>query len=201
MSTRTDTYSTAVSLLKIALPLVALLILSTVFLLARKPDATGVLPLADDKRLFAEQAGLSRPSFAGVTTSGSAITVVARTVRPDPQDPKSISADGLQAILEKTDEGRISIAAQIGVLHLGDRTAELLGGVALESSNGYLVQTTSLGISLDTGRIETYGSVGAETPAGTLTAGSMVYEAGPDQRHLLVFKDGVRLVYEPEPPR
>jgi len=79
------TYTRLVRGLKVALPLIALVLLSTMFMLSRKIDPTAAAALSD--RAFRERIDnqqLSNPRYAGNTNSGKAMTVTAQSARPDP---------------------------------------------------------------------------------------------------------------------
>jgi lipopolysaccharide export system protein LptC len=190
-----------VAWLKIALPLTALGILSTVFLLARQPDNTGqILPGILDTSL-AERTGVTRPSFASVAPNGAAVTLTARRVEQSDASPRAVAATGISAVIERSEMERLTIAAIEAQLDLSDRTAGLSGGVSLETANGYLAQTSTIDLDLENARVVAPGQVGAETPIGSLTAGSLIYEPATDGAHVLVFKDGVKLIYDPDPER
>lgn len=201
MALSSDFYSQMVSWLKVVLPLTALGILSTVFFLARQPETAGqVFPGVLDTST-AERTGVTRPSFAGVATNGAAVTLTARRIEQDPDTPRAVNATGISAVIERSPAERMSIAAIEAFVDLASRSAGLSGGVSLETANGYLVQTSSIDIDLAEARVTAPGQIGAETPIGELTAGSMVYAPQSDGSHVLVFKGGVKLIYDPEPER
>lgn len=193
-------YSRLVTTLKIALPLIALTILSTLFYLARPPDLERTIPFADiDLETLAREPRISEPDFSGVTPNGIAVTLRARSARPDPDDPGRFLADGMMGEF-RTDTGeRISITSEGGVVDTGTGLATLAGDVLLQTSLGYAIRTDELSTRLDSTRTESTGPVDIAAPFGHLTAGRLVVTQVTDQgsSYQLVFTDGVDLIYQP----
>ena len=75
------------------------------------------------------------------------------------------------------------------------------GGAVLQSSNGYRVETEELAASFAEAAAWSDVEVRATGPVGNLTAGSMEFrmQQGASAGYLLVFNDGVHLIYEPQP--
>ena len=83
MATFDNIHSRLVYWLKILLPLAALAILSTLFLVSRRIDTDGALPYAkvDVKELASDQR-LTQPQYTGVTSDGAAFSLRAGIARP-----------------------------------------------------------------------------------------------------------------------
>ena len=79
------------------------------------------------------------------------------------------------------------------------RQVVLSGGVTLTTSTGYRLETAEVAAKLDRTGLESRAPVKATGPAGEITAAGMVLSQ--DNRtpgaYVLVFKGGVRLVYQP----
>jgi lipopolysaccharide export system protein LptC len=76
---RHNRYSRLVGGLKVVLPIAALALLSTLFLLSDPPDPDRALPYAEvDVAQLARELRLTQPRFAGVLPDGREITLVAR---------------------------------------------------------------------------------------------------------------------------
>ena len=194
-------YSHLVSWLKVLLPLTALAILSTLFLLSRGVDTSGVIPYADvDVEGLAREQRITAPEFSGVTTDGSAITVRATRARPDPDRLSRMTAESIDAHVDLTDGEELDITAATGIIDTEARQLDVSGGTLFEYSAGYTVETEGLTAWFDTGAMETSGAVVAQVPMGRLEAGKMaltptgVEGAAP----LLTFTGGVKLIYEPK---
>jgi len=200
MAAYDNTYSRVVAWLKIVLPLAALALMSTVFLVARTIDPAQTLPTADiDPSELAREGRLGAPRYSGVTEDGAAIAFTARSARPDIAEQTGISTgDGLEARLDLPSGTRIELSAGAGVIDTGEGTAAMSGGVAVQTSQGYRMQTDSVETLLDRTRLESGGAVAGQGPIGTLEAGAMELTATQGgESHVLVFKEGVKLVYEP----
>ncbi|MBS8224971.1 LPS export ABC transporter periplasmic protein LptC [Vannielia litorea] len=202
MSVYDNSYSRFVSLAKIVLPLAALAMLSTLFLVARTVDPTRSIPFADvDVNELAREQRISAPNYSGVTRDGSAISIAASTARPDPENEHRVSATDLRAKLETNDGGTYELSSLTGQIDTQEGQAVLGGGVIITTPTGYRVTSEEITTALERTELESAGPVKAEGPAGTLDAGSMrlapADETKPDSGYLLVFKNGVKLVYTP----
>ena len=196
-----NAYSRLVFWLKVLLPLAALAILSTLFMVAETLDPEKAIPYADvDVDQILREQGVTRPNFGGVTAAGAAVAVGADAVRPDPEQRTRLIGTGLDAEIVLPQGTRIDIGSPLGEIDAAARTAVLDGGVVLESSLGYRVSTDRLTAAFDEVRVESAGPVEATGPGGEITAGRFTVERRvADGTYLLVFKDGVRLIYRPEP--
>ena len=195
-----DRYSRLVLWLKVALPLIALAILSTLFFVAETLDPEAAIPYAkvDVERILREQ-GVTRPTFGGVSGDGAAISLTAESVRPDPENTNRLNGAALNATINLPDGGRIDIASPDGMVDADSRDVLLDGGARLESSSGYVVLTDSISSSFAEVRVVAEGEIIASGPAGELTAGRMNLTQDTESTgYVLVFKEGVRLLYEPQ---
>ena len=192
-------YSRLVAWLKVLLPLAALAILSTVFVIARRPEVESTIPFAviQERGIEAEEK-LGNPSFFGVTSDGAAVTLRAAEVRPKPGAPQTFLADGLTGRSE-TDTGRVFEAeARDGEVDLAADIARLSGSVAVTTSDGFRIDAQALTSRLDRTLAETDGPVEGQAPFGRIAAGGLTFTTGPAGGYLLVFNGGVKLVYEPK---
>lgn len=197
-----DRHSRLVLWLKVVLPLLALAILSTLFFVAKTLDPEAAIPYAevDVEKILREQ-GMTRPTFGGVTPDGVQISVSADAVRPEQDRRSRLTGITLNADLLIPDRGTIHIQSPEGVIDTGSGEAILQGGAELESSTGYRVESERIVTSYVEATAHADTEVRATGPAGNLVAGAMELarqtEAG--ESYLIVFKNGVRLVYEPQP--
>lgn len=192
-------HSRLVNWAKIILPLVALGLLSTLFLLSRKVDLNNQIPVADvDLAQRAHDQGATNPNFAGVTPRGEEISFQAQTVRPDLSDPDILLADGAQAKLSLNGGEEVDITSRSGTANQAQMTATLEGDVLFETTTGYVMRTDSIDTSLTTLYAESPGTVTGTGPPGDLTAGRMLLTSDPDTgiAHLR-FTNGVKLIYLP----
>lgn len=196
-----NSYSRIVAVLKVVLPLAALALMSTVFLLSNEidpsqaiaPDGVDVVSLAAEPRITAA-------NFAGVTDDGAAMSIRAGVARTTMTDALRVEAQDINALIETADGLRTTLEAAHGVI---DSTAGLLtlsGGVSIAATPGYLVTTERLTALLDQTRVTALQGINGEGPPGTFTANHMVIEAmpGTEGQYLLVFSGDVKLIYLPQ---
>ena len=196
---RADAYSRMVLWLKVALPLAALAILSTLFLIAETLDPEKAIPYADvDVRQILEEQGITRPSFGGVSSNGVQISLGAEAVRPEPDAPSRLRGTELSMRLDIPKGGVIDIASPLGTIDANTKEAVLDGGVQLTTTTGYDVRAERLLTSYGEARIEATDVFGMGPP-GQLEAGELTLERLENNAgYVLVFKSRVRLVYTPQ---
>lgn len=193
-------YSRLVRWLKVLLPLAALGILSTVFLLARSPDAERQIPFATvDGITVGDSDILSDPSYVGVSPNGSAIHLTAESVQPESTSLQQLNARALSGLIETQTGRRIETEAALGHLDFESRQARFDGAVEVITSDGFDVTAEDLVSHLDRVDIVTERPVRATTPFGTLDAGRMRVSEGSEAALVLVFQGGVNLLYAPKP--
>ena len=199
---RDNLHSRLVAFLKITLPLVALGILSTLFLFSDGINPEDAIPYADvDIADRLAQPRVTDAAYSGVTEDGSALTLQVAEARTGTQgtdeDP---SARGLMGRLETPDGARTEIAAAIARLDQTARQIIMSGGIELISSAGVVAQAEGLAISLDITNVESTGKVSATGPFGQLTAEHLhlTAQAGDAKSYVLVFSGDIRLIYQPK---
>ncbi len=198
-----NSYSRMVAGLKIILPLLALVILSTLFLVSRSRNSVLSIPYADGViEEIARDQKVGNLSYSGVAANGAAITLIAESAQPMVGNRQGIMADTLQASIETPTGQKIETSAPTGSFDSGTQTAELTDGVTLTTSTGYLIKTETITADLRNARLFTAGSITANGPLGHISAGLMVLQQqsgnGSPTSYELVFKNGVKLVYQPQ---
>jgi lipopolysaccharide export system protein LptC len=183
-------------ILKVTLPLVALAILSSLFLFSREIDPEDAIPYADVEiadRLA--QPRMTGAGFSTVTSDGATLTLSADTAAPSEGGGR---VTGLKGELSTADGFRAEISAGSGQLDNNAGTVVLDAGVRLATSTGYEVTTDRLTLGTDRSFMESGGAVLATAPIGQLEAGGLRMDVtGDGKTHLLVFNKGVRLIYQP----
>lgn len=197
---RDNLHSTIVAWMKIILPLVALGLFSTLFLLSKSVDLSDPIPVTQvDLEQRAQDQGVTNPSFAGVATGGEQVSFKAAMVRPDPENDARLLADQPRAQMHLMGGAVIDIRAETGESDQIYSTAQLKGDVRVVTTTGYDIRTDLLMASFDTLKAEAPGPVTGTGPPGDLSAGAMVLviDAKTDTAHLR-FTDGVKLIYMPQ---
>lgn len=196
--TRGDWHTRLVAWLKVILPLAALAILSTLFLVSRTIDPMDAIPYAEvDVEDRIREPKMTAPEYAGTTSDGSALAISARDMRPG--EGSAVDGRAVEARLDTPDGGFVRAQAGAVAIDAQGTTLTLSGGVTLATSTGYLVKAEGLVMATDRTRLESMGAVEADGPVGRITAGQIVLTADPDQvgAYLLVFKTDVNLLYRP----
>lgn len=191
-------HSRLVAWLKIALPLVALALLSTLFLVSRTIDPSDAIPYADvDVEDRIREPRMTAPTYAGVTSDGAALTLTADAARPDAGD--GATATALRARLATPDGARTDFVAQNGRLNTATRLLTLEDGVEITTSSGYSITTEALTATLDRTEVTSAGAIAAVGPLGQINAGTLriTEDGAAPGSYVLVFKDRVKLIYRP----
>lgn len=196
---RDNIHSRVVFWLKIILPLIALVLLSTLFLFSRRIDTGDAIPYADvDVEDLARNQRLTRPEYTGVTIDGAALTVHADVARSG-NGTGATTADRVMAAYDTPGGLRILLDANAATLDDAAGRLILDGDVEIVTSTGYHVNAARLDSALDRTELHSDGAVSGRTPFGTIDAGNLEIrrETGEEAGYLMLFLDGVKLVYEP----
>ncbi len=193
-------HSALVAWAKILLPLAALAILSTLFMVSHPVNPVDAIPYAEatiEDRL--REPRLTGPAFAGMTEDRTAVTLTADEAMPGlPGSTSAGEAKGLAGRIETPDGVTTDLTAATATLDQQSRIVTLAGGVTFRNSAGYQAATDSLTVALDRTRLQSGGAVTATSPFGTLTAGGLLLMRGADGHYRLDFTGGVRLIYIPK---
>ncbi len=194
-----DRYSRMVSLLKVALPLAALALLSTLFLLARAMETDTAIPFADveiEERLRDQQ--ITGPFFSGTTQTGDQMSFSAQKLITLQNSVGTNRAEDVLAKLETAQGATFQLKADVAELDIAGNTAVLIGGVSIATSTGYLVNTDQLTSLISTLDVTAPQFVEATGPLGTFTAGNMrIFSPNDGENTQMLFSGGVKLVYTP----
>lgn len=197
MVQRGDTYSRLIAWLKLLLPLVALVSLSTLFLLSRGSQTSQDLPFAEGSVPDSEV--VMAPQYAGTTARGDAITMTAQRLRPTGKRDGELEADGFSATMDMTDGSHLTLDADLAMIREEEKGALLQKSVRITSSAGYEMVTEKMRTALDRIEAETLAPVSGEGPAGRFTAGRLkITSSGETDDVQLLFTDGVKLIYDPK---
>lgn len=193
-----NTYSRVISWVKIILPLVALALLSTLFLFSRAPDPNRAIPFANvDVEELAREQSLGQPRFAGTLNDGREVIFTANRATPVAGEPNHIEATEIEARVDLDERSVLLIVAGAGLFDLAAQLVDLSTSVGLTTSNGYRLSTDLLRFSLSDFRATSPGPVDVTGPGIALSAGAMEV-SGDRGNNLVVFNGGVRVLYDPQ---
>jgi len=135
-----------------------------------------------------------------MSSDGASFSIAADLARPDPVDPRILSADRLSVAIDGLEGGNtLFVQARRGQMDTGEQTLQLAQDVAIRSSLGLSLQTDQF--MADVAGLSLYvpTPLTGRGPFGELTAQRMRLTrdiATGDQ--LLLFEGGVTLLYTPE---
>lgn len=198
-----QTYSTFVKWTKYIMPVLALMLLSSIFIFGKK-DAlrSGTLTIDADVINLTTDQKITNPQFSGLTNLGDSFILRALEAMPDAPTPDKIALvdpslefDALQGIGFK-------ISSENGSVNFINQSAQLDGDVLIDMTNGYKATSEKIQLNLKLGNLVAPGSVKASGPYGKIIAGSMKLYKDVDNKASqvngnLMFSNGVTLIYLP----
>ncbi len=190
-----DRHSRRVRILKVSLPLLALAIMSSLFLFSRSLTMEGALPFAEvDVADRLRQPKMTQVAIATTSEAGAVIEITAESLTPTGLN--SATARGALGTLTSL-SGRVTML-NAAVVDFDDTagTAALTGGVIVTSA-GYEVATEALDMNITAAELQSRSSIQAKGPLGRLDAGRLRATQN-DGGAVLVFNSGVRLLYLPQ---
>lgn len=195
-----DGWTRLVGLLKVVLPLAALGILSSLFLLSDRINPEDALPYAEvdvEERL--REPRMTRPAYAGVTEDGSAIEVTAGEARPAQDGVKGQSAVEVTGVMTTPDGVVTRMVADAAELPLDQSEVTFTGNVVMDHATGYRVRTDAMTANLQRTDVRSDVAVVADGPVGQITADAMrlTQDGAGGGGYLLVFNGNVKLIYQP----
>lgn len=200
MAVHDNIHSRVVFWLKIVLPLLALAILSTLFLLSRRIDPEAALPYSEvDVRELARDHRLTSPDYSSVTSDGSALRVNADVAYPKTAENTDATADALVARYDTPNGLRIDLTSKTGRIDEAQGLLHLRDDVWIRTSTGYDMKTSVLDAALDRTHMVSDAAVAVTGPLGRIDAGRMEMRRIDDTTgdYVLIFNQGVKLVYDP----
>ncbi len=166
-------YSRLVRWLKVGLPLVALGLMSAIFLLpGQKGFDGGLIYTTAELLALGEGLAVSNPSFAGSTKEGEPFLVRADSATPDKPDPELVTLENVFAEIDMKDGRKVTLTAESGALRPKADALSLAGGVKVVTSDGYVITTETANADVRSGLLIAPGPVDAQGPRGSIASGS-----------------------------
>ncbi len=189
------TRSRIVAWLRVVMPLAALVLLSVLFLLGRKPEPGSTIPYADvDPQELAQNSAVTAPNYAGVTPNGSEVTLTAERAKPNASGSLE-SIDVVRMTLTSPEGRKANLDA--GKAQMQGDDVRLTGDVRLTTEDGWTVTAPEFLAGLREGTLSADQEVNVTAPFGELTAGRMDLRPTEGGNHVLDLNGGVRLIYRP----
>lgn len=188
-----------IALLKVLLPLMALALLSTLFLLSRNIDPMASIPFAEtevNERMRDQQ--ITGPFFSGSTEQGDQISFSAGEIGVADGNGR-VTANDVSAQIDLSSGARLVFFADLGEVDIANDTSILSGKVLITTSTGYKINSERLVSAMTSLNIESPNKVIAEGPLGTFSAGSMrLTLSEKTESNQMVFTNAVKLIYDPK---
>ena len=194
-----DSYSAFVVWVKTLLPIVALSMLSTIFLFSGKVDVTQSIPYAkfNIAEIIREQR-ITKPYFSGVSNNGTEIILSAAYASSDIQNADILNITELSIVLTPSNAKMVRITAGLGTLNSASQKAVVSGDVHLTAIPGFWLKTNNLTVDLKESIVTANNVFQGITSLGTINAGKIIVQmVNNDQQ--IIFTNGVRLIYYPKP--
>jgi lipopolysaccharide export system protein LptC len=195
-------YSRVVAVLKVGLPLVALGLISALFLVQTDDRIGGELTFTEgDMEALGSGLRISNPTFTGASRGGDRFRFTADQVVPDAAPPTRADITALAGEVALHDGPAVALTAAAGALDIADQRLVLRGDVDIETSDGYRMRTDRLTIDLRSGSLAAEAPVATQGPLGQIDAGSLKVAPASDagEARRFSFGNGVRVVYDPPP--
>ncbi len=191
-------HSRIVAILKLILPLIAVLLLASLFLTPGEDGTEGELVFSEAE-IADVGSGLeiSRPTFSGMTRGDDVFQFSADKVVPDAIPPNRATITALVGTVDLANGGSVDLSAEAAELDIEAREIGLRGAVEVATSEGYLVTTEALDLDLGVGAMESAAPVRTDGPLGEITAGHLRIAPDKQGARIILFDDRVRLVYRP----
>ena len=193
-----DSYSAFVVWVKTLLPILALGMLSTIFLFSGKVDVTKSLPYAkfNIAEIIREQR-ITKPYFSGVSNNGTEIVLSAAYASSDIQNVDILNITELSIVLTSPNSKTIKITAGRGTLNSASQKAVISEDVYLSAIPGFWLKTNNLEVNLKQGVASANNVFQGVTGLGTISAGKLIVKMIADDQQI-IFTNGVRLIYYPK---
>jgi lipopolysaccharide export system protein LptC len=186
-----------VNILKLVLPLIALILLATLFLFSRKINPEDAIPYATvDVADRLQDPKMTNAGYAAMTNDGASIVISAAEAKPGAEGG---SMKQITGTVTTPTGGKTDLAAATAQMNSDSSLLTLGGGTEIDTSGGYRILTDGLKIATKQTHVESTGPITGTGPLGTLSADNMVLsQTAKDGPYLMVFKGNVRLIYKPE---
>jgi lipopolysaccharide export system protein LptC len=197
-------YSKLVSYAKIGLPLVAVMLLGTVFFVTSPDDfnSAGLTFTEADKLALRDGLHIVNPTISGATDMRHTYLFRADSMYSSTSDKNLVFADTLSGEIALASGKTVSLAGDAARLDLAAETFHLTGGATVSTSDGYKAQTEGLLADLKAGSVVSDGPVLADGPVGHVEAGLLRITTGllqdeNSENTVITFENGVRVVFQP----
>ena len=196
MAMQHHTYSRLIGFLKISLPLMALAVLGTVFLITTDDGFDPGFTFSQAEFDALESGSfLDNPQINGKTENGDIFSLTAARIEPETREMLVIFASGLVSTFDFATGNSAKIIADKAEIHPVDQLLVFPDGARIITSDGYDGTLKTLTANLETGNIFGEG-ISADGPLGQVSADFFQISsvgAGNSENRVLSFEKSVRV--------
>ena len=178
---------------KVGLPLIAVGIAASFFLLSNARYEDAVTFDGVDLSALGEGLKLTNPRFTGATARGEPFTVTAEWALPDGPQPENVELSKVSGELNMIDGRFVELSALSGNLQPKANVVELSGSVAFMSSDGHELRASRALLEADKNLLTAEGPVLAKGPMGRIEAGSLRVERRGEDGDFIWFENRVKV--------
>jgi lipopolysaccharide export system protein LptC len=196
-------HSRVVAVLKVGLPLVAVGLLASLFVVQTDDRIGGEVVFSPgDVKALGSGLKVTNPTFTGTTRGEDRFRFTADLVEPDAAPPERALITALAGTLELHNGPEVTFTAATGDLDIPTQRLDLSGEVVISTSDGYRLVTDKATLDLRAGAFVAGDQVETTGPLGAITSGSLhvAPAAATGEARRFSFGDGVRLIYDPPDP-
>ncbi|MBU2981045.1 LPS export ABC transporter periplasmic protein LptC [Lentibacter algarum] len=202
MQSTIDRHTRIVAWAKIILPIIALGLLSTLFLLSKSTDPISSIPFSEadiEERTRNQQ--ISSPEVFGVTSRGDLVSLNAAFAKQSDENSDITIAEQVKTSIKLVSGADVNMQAGVAQYDAKGGRIRLSSAVFATTTSGFSFEASGLDINMLNLSVISDGPVTGRGPASSLTAGQMTIEVpeGEKDAHLL-FSNGVKLIYTPHKP-
>lgn len=192
-----DRYTRVVRLLRILLPLAALVIIGVLISrLNESPQNIQVMPTTEETRDPSGEIEMLDAKYSGVDAAGRPFRITAQRASRPLSGNEQVMLESPVGRMQLDGEDWIAARADTGRYRTEDSRLLLQGNVKLYDNTGYVLVTDSLVVSTSEGRAVSKTRVRGKGPAGTIDAKGGVAVTGNGAR--TVFRGPAKLVLHPD---
>lgn len=178
---------------KIGLPLIALGVVASFFLLSNARYDDAVTFDGVDISALGEGLKLTNPRFTGATAKGEPFVVTAEWALPDGPRPENVELSNVKGELNLIDGRFIELSALGGNIQPQANIVELSGSVTFMASDGHELLASRARLEADKNTLTAEGPVKASGPMGRIEAGSLRVERRGEDGDFIWFENRVKV--------
>ncbi len=196
MAGRRNPYSRMVVWLKILLPLIALVVLGTVFLFNSKDTyEIGFTFSRADLDSLEKGSFLKNPQINGVTTKGEPFHLLADEIKPLDDSTNLIVITNMRTEFRFSSGAWAKVTASSALMDVAAQTVWFESGGQMETSDGNMAEVKTMHLLMALGELQGTGIV-ADGPLGQISAENFRIESNGTENRVLWFENNVRMRYD-----